>query len=74
VVRCVKSGALVMSPTGKPFTDDNVGAALATRDLPGDLRGAGEITGGPPPLTLRDRSRFLQALQAIRRRHPGNPP
>ena len=69
--RCVKAGARVLGPNGKPFTEDNVGQAVAMRDLMADLRGAGEITGGPPPMQRRDRSRFLQKLdeviQAIRR-------
>lgn len=72
--RCVKAGARVLGPTGRPFTEDNVGDALATRDLLEDLRGAGEITGGPPPMGKRERSRFLQKLdeivQAIRRTQP----
>ena len=74
--RCLKQGASVIGTTGKQFTEDNIGSALATRDLLSELRGAGEITGGPPPLQKRDRSRFLQALdeviQAIRRKHPYN--
>ncbi len=74
--RCVKAGARVIGPTGKPFTDDNIGQVLATRDLLTELRGAGEVTGGPPPLNQRDRSRFLQQLdqviQSIRRKHPGS--
>ena len=69
--QCVKVGARVLGPTGKPFTEDNIGDALATRDLLEDLRGAGEITGGPPPMGKRERSRFLQKLdeivQAVRR-------
>ena len=71
--RCLKEGARVIGPTGKPFTEDNIGSAVATRDLLSELRGAGEITGGPPPITKRDRSNFLQKLdqviQEIRRRH-----
>jgi len=71
--RCLKAGARVIGSTGKPFTENNIGDAVATRDLLSELRGAGEITGGPPPLTKRDRSRFLQkldeAIQAIRRQH-----
>ena len=74
--RCIKEGACVIGPTGKPFTEDNIGQTVATRDLLSELRGAGEITGGPPPLKKRDRSRFLQALddviQSIRRKHPLN--
>lgn len=71
--RCLKKGASVLGPSGNPFTEGNIGAAVATRNLLSDLRGAGQMTGGPPPLTRRDRSRFLQKLdeiiQAIRRTH-----
>jgi uncharacterized protein YaiI (UPF0178 family) len=74
--RCIKESASVIGTTGKPFTENNIGSALATRDLLSELRGAGEITGGPPPLQKRDRSRFLQVLdeviQTIRRKHPYN--
>ena len=74
--RCVKKGARVIGPTGKPFTEDNIGQAVATRDLLSELRDAGEITGGPPPLKKRDRSHFLQQLdeviQSIRRKNPFN--
>lgn len=72
--RCVERGAYVLDPTGKTFTDDNIGPALATRNLLSDLREVGEITGGPPPFDKRDRSRFLQALDKIineiRRKQP----
>ena len=71
--RCVKKGARAIGPSGKPFTEENIGDAVATRDLLSELRGAGEMTGGPPPLQKRDRSRFLQKLdeviQSIRRMH-----
>ena len=60
--RCVKKGATVVGPTGKPFTDDSMGMALATRDLLTDLRSAGAITRGPAPLSRQDISRFLSAL------------
>jgi hypothetical protein len=60
--RCVKKGATVIGPTGKPFTEDSIGMALATRDLLTDLRSAGATTRGPPPLTRQDISRFLSAL------------
>ena len=72
--RVLKEGARALGPTGKPFNENNIGATLATRDLLSELRGAGEITGGPPPIQKRDRSRFLQKLdeviQSIRRQHP----
>lgn len=61
--RCVAKGARVLGTTGRPFTEENVGDALATRNLLADLRGAGlETTRGPAPFDPRDRSRFLQAL------------
>ena len=64
--RCVERGARVLGPTGRPFTEDNVGEALATRNLLADLRGAGlETTSGPAPFDPRDRSRFLQALDQL---------
>lgn len=72
--RCLQKDARVISPTGKPFTENNIGQSIATRDLLAELRSAGEMTGGPPPLKKRDRSRFLQQLdeviQSIRRQHP----
>ena len=61
--RCLERGARVIGTTGRPFTEDNIGDAVATRALLADLRGAGEVTRGPAPFDPRDRSRFLQALE-----------
>ncbi len=63
--RCLERGARVIAPTGKSFTEISIGEALATRELLADLRSAGEVTGGPPPLTERDRSHFLQELDRV---------
>jgi uncharacterized protein YaiI (UPF0178 family) len=60
--RCVKKGASVIGPTGKPFDDNSIGMAVATRDLMTDMRSAGATTRGPPPLSRQDISRFLSAL------------
>ena len=66
--RCIKAGADVIGPTGKPFTAASIGMALATRDMMEDLRAMGAATGGPKPFSQRDRSAFLQALDlAIQR-------
>jgi uncharacterized protein YaiI (UPF0178 family) len=62
--RCVKRGARVIAPNGRPFTPDSIGADLATRNLMTSLREAGEIRGGGRPFTRQDRSRFLEALDA----------
>jgi uncharacterized protein YaiI (UPF0178 family) len=63
--RCLKAGATVIAPGGKPFTSASIGGAIATRAIMADLRVAADgITGGPPPFAKADRSRFLQALDA----------
>jgi uncharacterized protein YaiI (UPF0178 family) len=70
--RCLEKTAYALGPRGKPFTEENIGSALATRDLLSRLRDFGEAVGGPPPFDKRDRSRFLHQLDetvnAIRRK------
>jgi uncharacterized protein YaiI (UPF0178 family) len=69
--RCVKQGARVLAPTGRPFTPESIGNDLATRNLLTELRDTGQIRGGGRPFGKQDRSRFLGALdnliQAVRR-------
>ena len=60
--RCLKASAVVIGPTGKPFTENSIGAAIATRAIMADLRAGVENTGGPAPFSKADRSRFLSAL------------
>jgi uncharacterized protein len=60
--RCLKKGARVISPTGRHWTSANIGNALAGREIARHLRELGAITRGPAPLTKRDKSRFLSAL------------
>ena len=62
--RCLKAGAVVIAPTGKPFTNASIGGAIATRAIMADLRAGGDQLGGPAPFAKADRSRFLQALDA----------
>ena len=62
--RCLKAGATVIGPTGRPFTTSSIGAAVATRAIMADLRAGGDAIGGPAPFAKADRSRFLQALDA----------
>jgi len=63
--RCLKKGARVLGPKGRPFTEDSIGGALAGREASGFLREMGVMTGGPAPFTKRDRSRFLQQLDNL---------
>ena len=60
--RCIKAGAAVLAPNGKPFTPNSIGTAVATRAIMSDLRAGGDVVGGPPPFSKGDRSRFLSAL------------
>lgn len=60
--RCLKAGAAVIAPNGKPFTTSSIGNAVAVRAIMSDLRAGGERIGGPPPFAKEDRSRFLSAL------------
>ncbi len=61
--RCIKAGATVIAPNGKPFTTSSIGNAVAVRAIMADLRvGADGISGGPAPFAKSDRSRFLSAL------------
>ena len=60
--RCLKAGAVVLSPAGKPFTTSSIGGKIATRAIMADLRAGGDIVGGPAPFSKADRSRFLSAL------------
>src|SRR5262245_57317879 len=73
--RCLKKGAVVLDQRGGTFTEDNIGDALANRELLSHLRELGTLTGGPPPFAARDRSRFLhrldETIREIRRRNPG---
>jgi uncharacterized protein YaiI (UPF0178 family) len=62
--RCLKAGATVLGPTGKPFTNASIGNAIATRAIMADLRAGGDAIGGPAPFAKADRSRFLSALDA----------
>nr|WP_174783989.1 YaiI/YqxD family protein [Desulfosarcina alkanivorans] len=63
--RCIGKGAGVIGPSGRPFDEENIGQAMAVRDLMADLREAGTITGGPPPFQKKDRSRFLHGLDQM---------
>ena len=60
--RCLEKGGRALAPTGRAFTEENIGEALAGRELLSHLRDLGTLTGGPAPFEKRDRSRFLQRL------------
>ena len=62
---CLRKGALAIKPNGMKFTVDNIGMAIATREIMGKIRESGEITSGPPPFNKLDRSKFLNQMETI---------
>ncbi|MGE3973558.1 MAG: YaiI/YqxD family protein [Bdellovibrionales bacterium] len=71
--RCIKKKARALGPKGEEFTEDNIGSAVATRELMQNLRYMGEVKGGPAPMDKKARSQFLgkldQIIQAVRRKN-----
>lgn len=63
--RVLAAGGHAVTPSGRPFTENSIGAAIAQRALMEQLRSTGDIHGGPKPFDRNDRSRFLQALDEI---------
>ena len=63
--RCLKEGAFTIRPNGDTYTNDSIGMALATREIMQGLRETGEMTGGPPPFSKSDRSKFLDRMEMI---------
>jgi uncharacterized protein YaiI (UPF0178 family) len=63
--RCLAVGAYALGTNGRPFDEDSIGGALATREIKSQLREAGVASGGPPPMSSKDRARFSSALDTI---------
>ncbi len=60
--RVLNKGGYALGPTGRAFTPNSIGSAIAQRAIMEQLRSTGAVTGGPKPFERADRSRFLQAL------------
>lgn len=63
--RCIKKLARVLGHKGREFTEDNVGSAVANRELMQNLRHMGDNRGGPSPMDKKARSEFLNKLDQI---------
>jgi uncharacterized protein YaiI (UPF0178 family) len=63
--RCIKKSARVLGSKGEEFTEDNVGSAVAHRELMQNLRHMGEVRGGPSAMDKKARSQFLNTLDRI---------
>jgi uncharacterized protein YaiI (UPF0178 family) len=71
--RALEKGALAVGPTGRIFTAETIGTALALRDLNRHLRETGESKGYNAAFGPRDRSAFLQALDRVVRQASRTP-
>ncbi len=63
--RCLDLGARVLGTKGRVFSEDSIGNLLATRDLKAHLRESGVMSGGPAPMSAKERSRFLSKLDEL---------
>ncbi len=63
--RGLERGARALGNTGLPWTGDNIGSAMAGRDIARHMRETGAGGGGHAPLGKADRSRFLAALDVM---------
>ncbi len=62
--RCLEKGARALGHAGRVWTGDNIGSALAGREIARHLREQGLPGGSHAALTQADRSRFSSALDA----------
>jgi len=63
--RAIDRGAVAIDFRGKEFSADSLGGMLATREVAQYLRGNGQYSGGPPPLSAQDRGRFAGKLDEV---------
>lgn len=61
----IKKGAYVLNPRGEEYTKNNIGQRLQMRNFMEEMRNAGTVTGGPPPMNQRDRQQFANALDRL---------
>ncbi|MCC5859535.1 MAG: YaiI/YqxD family protein [Ectothiorhodospiraceae bacterium] len=65
----IEKGCLALSPRGEAYTADTIRARLTMRDFMDTLRASGIHTGGPTPLSARDRKAFADRLDQLLQRH-----
>jgi uncharacterized protein len=63
--RVVAKNAFAMNPRGTLYTEHNIKDRLAMRDLLGELRDNGTITGGPAAFSKKDRQAFANQLDSF---------
>jgi len=61
----IEQAGHVINPRGAVYTLENIKQRLTMRNFMEEMRGAGQNTGGPPPLNHSDRQRFANALDSF---------
>jgi len=61
----VKKGATGINPRGELYTEENIGERLSMRDFMQDLRDSGQTTGGPAPLSTKDKEKFANSFNKV---------
>lgn len=54
----VAKGGQALNPRGELYTNNNVGERLVVRNMLDELRGGGQITGGPSNFSAKDKQAF----------------
>lgn len=63
--RCIKKSVRALGHKGNEWTEENIGSAVANRELMQNLRHMGEVRGGPAPMDKKARSQFLATLDRM---------
>ncbi len=61
----IKKGAFALNPRGELYDQNNIKERLSTRNLMDEIRGTGQLTGGPAPLTSKDNQKFANSLDSF---------
>jgi len=63
VAEVMEKGAQALNPRGEQYSHDTIGQKLNMRDFMDSMRSSGvQISGGPPPMTAKDRMQFANHL------------
>lgn len=65
----IEKEALAINPRGALYTPENIRQRLAMRDFMEEMRSAGQVSGGPPPLNHSDRQAFANSLDRLLAKH-----
>jgi hypothetical protein len=68
----IEKGGHALNPRGEMYSADNIKARLNMRDFMETMRASGINTGGPPPLSLSDRTAFANHLDKLLTRYVKN--